>query len=294
MSKKIHIFGHTIKVSHVILAVIMTMIAFVMIAPFLWVFSASLRPYNEAIALPPKWLPPSPSEWNLKYFQQLFSDSIPFFTFMKNSLFMSTVITAGMVVHGALAGYAYAKFQFKGKNFMFFLMMVAMMVPVQVTIVSLYRIMTFLGVINTSWAVTLPSIFGATCPGLAGAFGIFMMRQFFLSVPKDLNEAAALDGAGPIRTFFSVMLPMAKSMLASLAIIVFTFSWNDYFTTFIMINDTEKLSLPVGILSLRQPFATGDNVEFAAVVLAVIPVLIVFIIGQKWIVKSMTHVGVKG
>ena len=244
--------------------------------------------------MPPKWLPPSFSQWNLKYFQKLFSDSIPFFTFMKNSLKMSTIITIGMVFHGAVAGYAYAKFKFKGKNIMFALMMVAMMVPVQVTIVALYKIMNILGVINTSWAVTLPSLFGATCPGLAGAFGVFMMRQFFMGIPKELNEAAALDGAGPIRTFVSIMLPMAKSTLTSLAIIVFTFSWNDYFTTFIMINDTNKLSLPVGILSIRQPFATGDNVEFAAVVLSVIPVLIVFVIGQKWIVKSMTHVGVKG
>ena len=125
---------------------------------------------------------------------------------------------------------------------------------------QLYKIMTMLGVINTSWAVTLPSIFGASCPGLAGAFGVFMMRQFFMGVPKELNEAAAIDGAGPIRTFISIMLPMAKSTLASLAIIVFTYSWNDYFTTFIMINDTEKLTLPVGILSIKQPFSTGDNV----------------------------------
>ena len=230
----------------------------------------------------------------LKYYAKLFSGTIPFFTFMGNSLKMSTVITLGMVFHGAIAGYAYAKFNFPGKNLMFGMMMVAMMVPVQVTIVALYKIMNLLGVINTSLAVTLPSILGASCPGLAGAFGVFMMRQFFLSVPRELNEAAAIDGAGPIRTFVEIMVPMAKSTLASLAIIVFTFSWNDYFTTFIMINDTEKLSLPVGILSIRQPYATGDNVEFAAVVLSILPVLIVFIIGQKWIVKSMTHVGVKG
>ena len=107
-----------------------------------------------------------------------------------------------------------------------------------------------------------------------------------MGVPKELNEAAAIDGAGPIRTFISIMLPMAKSTLASLAIIVFTYSWNDYFTTFIMINDTEKLTLPVGILSIKQPFSTGDNVVFAAVVLAILPVLIVFLIGQKWIVKK--------
>lgn len=241
MNKKISIFGKKIRISHIILFVVMMIIAGIMIAPFLWVFSASLRPYSEAIALPPKWLPPSIDKWDMKYFKKLFSDSIPFFTFMKNSLKMSTLITIGMVFHGAIAGYAYAKFNFKGKNLMFGLMMVAMMVPVQVTIVALFKIMNILGIINTSLAVTLPSLTGAMCPGLAGAFGVFMMRQFFMGVPKELNEAAALDGAGPIRTFVSIMLPMAKSTLTSLAIIVFTFSWNDYFTTFIMINDTEKV-----------------------------------------------------
>ena len=293
MNKKIKIFGKKIKLSHMFLAAVMLIIAFIIIAPFLWVFSASLRAsYSEATALPPKWLPPAFSDWNLAYYKKLFSGELPFFGFMLNSFKMSTVITIGMVLHGVIAGYAYAKFDFRGKRMMFGLMMVAMMVPVQVTIVALYKIMNFLGVINTSWAVTLPSVFGAMCPGLAGAFGIFMMRQFFLSIPKELNDAAAIDGAGPIRTFFSIMLPMAGSTLASLAILVFTFSWNDYFTTFIMINDTDKLSLPVGILSIRQPYVKGN--EFAAVVLSIIPVLLVFIIGQKWIVKSMTNVGVKG
>lgn len=272
----------------------MILVAMIMIAPFLWVFSASLRTFSDATALPPKWLPPALGEWNMKYFDKLCSGQIPFFTFMRNSLKISTIITAGMVCHGALAGYAYARLSFKGKNVMFGLMLVGMMVPVQVTIVPLFKIMNLLGVINTAAAVTLPSVFGAMCPGFAGAFGIFMMRQFFMTVPAEMEEAATIDGAGIIRTFFSIMLPMAKSTLASLAIIVFTFAWNDYFTTFIMINSTEKLTLPVGILSIKQPFSTGDNVVFAAVCLAVLPVLFVFILGQKWIVQSMTHVGVKG
>ena len=271
MSKKINLFGKKVKISTILLALVMLILAFLVIAPFLWVFSASLRSYSEATSLPPKWLPPRFSNWDLKYFRKLFSKSIPFFTFMFNSLKMSTVITLGMVFHGTLAGYAYAKFDF-----------------------ALFKIMTILKVTNTSWAVTLPSVFGASCPGLAGTFGIFMMRQFFLSVPKEMNESAAIDGAGPIRTFITIMTPMARAMIASLAIIVFTFSWNDYFTTFIMINKTERLSLPVGILSIKQPYATGDNVVFAAVVLSIIPVLVVFLIGQKWIIKSMTHVGVKG
>ena len=294
MTKIIRIKGKRVRPGLILLAIGMILVAMIMIAPFLWVFSASLRTFSDATALPPKWLPPALGEWNMKYFDKLCSGQIPFFTFMRNSLKISTIITAGMVCHGALAGYAYARLSFKGKNLMFGLMLVGMLVPVQVTIVPLFKIMNLLGVINTAAAVTLPSVFGAMCPGFAGAFGIFMMRQFFMTVPAEMEEAATIDGAGIIRTFFSIMLPMAKSTLASLAIIVFTFAWNDYFTTFIMINSTEKLTLPVGILSIKQPFSTGDNVVFAAVCLAVLPVLFVFILGQKWIVQSMTHVGVKG
>jgi multiple sugar transport system permease protein len=120
------------------------------------------------------------------------------------------------------------------------------------------------------------------------------MRQFFLGVPKEFEEAAAIDGAGPLRTFFLIMVPQARSTIVSLAIIVFSASWNDYFTPFIMINNTQKMPLPVGILAIRQPFATGDQFELAAIVLSVLPVLIIFIIGQKGIIKSMIQAGIKG
>lgn len=294
INKKVRIFGENFSIAHLVLLVIMAMIAFVMIAPFLWVFSASVRNYSDATSLPPKWLPPFFANWDTDYFRKLFSSDIPFFQWMFNSFKVSTLITIGMVFNGCIAGYAYARLKFRWKNEMFAFMMLGMMVPVQVTIVPLYKIMHLLGITNTLAAVYLPSLFGAICPGLAGAFGIFLMRQFFATVPKEMEEAAIIDGAGTIRTFFSIMLPMAKSSIVSLAILVFTFSWNDYFTTFIMINSTNKLTLPVGILQVKQPYSTGDNVVFAAVCLAIIPVLIVFIIGQKWITESMTHVGIKG
>lgn len=293
-NKKIQLLGKTIKVSHILLFVFMIIIAFIMIAPFLWVFSASVRSYSDATSLPPKWLPPAISQWDTGYFGKLMSPDIPFFVWMFNSLKVSSIIVIGMVINGCVAGYAYARLHFKGKNIMFALMMVGMMVPVQVTIVPLYKIMHMLGAINTHAAIYIPSLFGAMCPGLAGAFGIFLMKQFFITIPKEMEEAAIIDGAGTIRTFFSIMLPMAKSAMVSLAILVFTYAWNDYFTAFIMINNTNKLTLPVGILQVKQPYSTGDNVVFAAVCLAIIPVLIVFVIGQKWITESMTHVGVKG
>lgn len=291
---KIQIRGKKIPVANIILFIVMCGIAFLMIAPFLWVFSASLRTYADAVSLPPKWLIPRPSEWRTEYMAKLFDGSIQFFRWMKNSLVTSAAITLGMTVHGCVAGYAYAKLRFRGKNIFFSVMLIGMMVPIQVTIVPLYRIMSGLGLANTHWALTLPSLFGALCPGLAGAFGIFMMRQFFMTVPKELEESARIDGASPIRTFFSIMLPMAKSSLVSLAILVFTYAWNDFFTTFIMIHSSEKLTLPVGILQIKMPLSTGDNVVFAAVTLSIVPVLLVYVVSQKWITESMTHVGIKG
>jgi multiple sugar transport system permease protein len=276
------------------LLVVLTLGAILMLGPFVWVFSSSLRPFREAVALPPKWFPPAPGLWQLDHYRKLLDGSVPFLGFMKNSLIMSCVITLGMVVNGTMAGYAYARLQFRGSRLMFGMMFIAVMVPVQVTIVPLYKIMSGLGVIDTLWAVTLPSIFGAMCPGLAGAFGIFLMRQFFSSIPRELKEAASIDGAGVFRTFFSVMLPVAGAMVASLAVIVFTFAWNDYFTSFIMINTTAKMPLPVAILATRQPYNTGDQIEFALVTFSILPVAAAFLFGQKWIMQSMIHAGIKG
>ena len=281
-------------VKNILLLGIMIAAAAVFIAPFLWGFSASVRTYAEATSLPPKWLPPSLDEWNTSYFAQIFSGQSRFFLWMKNSLFLSTLITIGMVFHAAIAGYAYARLEFRGKKAMFSLLLITMMIPVQVTIVPLFRIMNTLHVVNTLWSVALPGLFGAMCPGLAGGFGIFLLRQFYFKVPKEMEDAATIDGANPFVAFVKIILPMTKANLASLAIIAFSFSWNDYFNAFIMLNSPDKVTLPVGILQLRQPFQTGDNVVFAAITMAIVPVLVIFVLCQKWIVKSMINIGVKG
>ena len=187
---KLRIGKTEIAASKIMLFIMMCMLAFVMIAPFLWVFSSSFRTYSQAVSLPPKWLPPVLQDLNFKYFAKLLDGTIPFLTWMWNSLKVAAGITAGMVVNGCLAGYAYARLEFKGKNIFFGIMMIGMMVPTQVTIVPLYRIMNLFDFVNTHWALTVPSFFGAVCPGLAGAFGIFMMRQFFMTVPKEMEEAA--------------------------------------------------------------------------------------------------------
>ena len=184
MTKIIRIKGKRVRPGQILLAIGMILVAMIMIAPFLWVFSASLRTFSDATALPPKWLPPALGEWNMKYFDKLCSGQIPFFTFMRNSLKISTIITAGMVCHGALAGYAYARLSFKGKNVMFGLMLVGMMVPVQVTIVPLFKIMNLLGVINTAACRDTAFCFWSHVPGICGC------------IWNIYDETVFYDGAG--------------------------------------------------------------------------------------------------
>ena len=261
---------------------LLILMAAIMLVPFLWMLSASLKLEKDVFSYPIVWIPRDPQWQN---YVEIWK-KVPLLTGFFNTTKLTVCTVVLQLLTSSLAAYAFAKLEFKGRDTIFMIYVMTISIPWQVYMVPQYKMMTLFGLTNSHIGIILMHAFTAT--------GVFMMRQFFMGVPKELNEAAAIDGAGPIRTFISIMLPMAKSTLASLAIIVFTYSWNDYFTTFIMINDTEKLTLPVGILSIKQPFSTGDNVVFAAVVLAILPVLIVFLIGQKWIVKSMTHVGVKG
>jgi multiple sugar transport system permease protein len=280
------------KLPYIILVIILGIGAIVMIAPFLWVFSSSLRPFKEATSLPPKWLPPL--KWDLHYYKTLFSHSVPFFKFYANSFKVSTFVTLGMLLNAALAGYAFARLKFPGRNMLFYSMLSSLMIPIQVIIVPLFLIMKNLGLLDTHMSIILPGLLGAFAPGIPGVFGIFMLRQFFMTLPRELEEAAKIDGAGYWKTFWIIMLPTAKPSLTALGIIIFSMTWNDYFLPFIFLNSIGKMLLPVGILAIRQPFGTGDSLELAAVTLSILPLFIVFLIGQKWIVESFVQTGVKG
>ncbi|XID93908.1 carbohydrate ABC transporter permease [Paenibacillaceae bacterium WGS1546] len=266
--------------------------ALLTIAPFIWVFSSSFRPFAEATSLPPKWLPPL--HLDFKNYRALFAETVPFVHFFGNSFKVASLVTAGILVNSALAGYAFARLKFPGRNALFYAMLSSLMIPVQVIIVPLFLIMRSFDLVNTHGAIILPGLLGAFAPGIPGIFGIFMLRQFFMTLPKELEEAAKIDGAGYWKTFRAVIVPTAKPTLSALGIIVFSMCWNDYFFPFIFINSIEKMLLPVGILAIRQPFGTGDPIELAAVTLSILPVLAVFIAGQKWIVESFVQTGIKG
>lgn len=268
--------------------------AMLMVAPFLWMFSSSLRPLSEAFALPPNWLPPSPLEWQIENYTSLFDMTVPFSTFFLNSVKIAAPITAGMVLTASLSGYAFAKLRFPGRNFLFLLFLTSLMVPIQVTIIPLFTLMSKLDLVDSHWALILPGLLGAYAPGISGAFGVFFMRQFFLTLPQDILDAARIDGAGRWGTFWRIALPLAKPSMTSLGIIVFAMTWNDYFLPLVFLGSLEKMVLPLGILAIREPFSSGSSTMLAAVTLSISPVLIIFLIGQRWIVDSFVRAGVKG
>jgi multiple sugar transport system permease protein len=263
--------------------------AILMVAPFTWLVSTSLRPVAETFTLPPRWLP---TEFDLTNYTQLFGRNVPLLSLYGNSAFISIVCAAGLTFTSAMAGYGFAKLRFPMKNALFAILLLALMVPVQVTIVPLFILMQNLGLVDTPWSLILPAVTGAFAPGLPAAFGIFMMRQFFARTPDSLLEAARIDGAGPWTTFFRIALPLAKPGIAALFVITLTLTWNDFFLPLVFLNSIEQMVLPVGIIALREPFTSGAwTLSFVA--LAILPVLVVFLISQRWIIDSFTRSGLR-
>jgi ABC-type glycerol-3-phosphate transport system permease component len=270
-------------VSRIVTFVILAIAAIAIIAPFLWIFRGAISPTDNELYL----LPPTPFVSDLTFgnFAKVFQQ-VPFLRFALNSIVVAGSITLIQLVTCSTAGYAFARLRFRAKNALFVVVIGALMIPIQVTIVPLFLIMSKLGLTNTLWSLILPPVFSA--------FGIFLMRQHFLSLPTELEEAARIDGAGHARTFFQVMLPLSGPALATLGILTFTYWWNDLLMPLVMINDTGTETLPVGIVLLAGRYATGTLTTIAAgITMAIIPVLIVFVIAQRWIVQSIASSGLK-
>jgi multiple sugar transport system permease protein len=268
--------------------------ALVMVAPFLWMFTTSFRPVSEAFTLPPRWLPGLDS--SLESYRRLLSSDVPIGRFFWNSTVLATSVTLGYVATTTIAGYAFARLRFPFKKALFALLLVSLMVPIQTTLVPLFLLMRWLGLVDSQWSIIVPGLTGAFAPGMSGVFGIFLMRQFFLTLPKELFEAARVDNAGHFRTFWSIAVPLAGPQIAALSVIIFTMSWNDYFMPLIFLNSVEQMVLPVGIMSIRDPVGNSSATSevIAAVSLSILPVLLVFLVAQRWIIDSFVRAGVKG
>ena len=253
-----------------------------LVGPFLWMLLGSFRPDRELKQVPPSWLPQNPT---LDNYRTLFTE-LDFPTYFFNSTVVALVITVGNLIFCSMLGYALAKLHFPGKRIIFTLVLGTLMVPFVVTFVPLFVLVSNLGMVNT-----FP---GLIFPFLAGPFGVFLMRQFFLSLPDELIHAARVDGAGEFRIFWSIMLPLCKPALATLGILTFLASWNNFLWPLVVAQSEDKYTLPVAL----SIYAIGENkadygLLMAGSVAIIIPILAVFLILQKHFVRGIAMTGIK-
>lgn len=258
--------------------------AIVMVLPFMWMFSTSLRPAAESFRLPPAWLP---TQWHWENYAAVFKSTVPILSFAANSAIVTFCVTIGQLITCSMAGYAFARLRFPARNLLFVLLLASLMVPGQVTIIPVFIIMRKLGLVDNVWSIILPF--------LTSAFGVFLLRQHFLTLPQDLFDAAKIDGAGQWLIFRRVALPLAGPSLSALAILTFNSTWNNYFYPLIFINTAEKMTLPLGITALRGSLGSGNpSIVMAAISMTILPILLVFLIAQRWFITGVTQTGLKG
>jgi multiple sugar transport system permease protein len=248
--------------------------------PFFWMLSASVKPQRESTDFPPSVLPQEPT---LEYYRMLFTE-LDFGRYLVNTLAVVAIGMVGLVLM-AMAGYAFAKFEFRGKRWMFFLVLATMMVPIQVTMIPTYLILNQMKLTNTLIGIALPT--------LVGGFSIFLFRQFMSTIPTEMLEAARLDGAGEWRTFWQIVLPMSKPILAVQIVLTFIAGWNSFLWPLIIASDQKLYTLSVGLSLLNQQLAVNPSLQMAAASVMVIPILIVFVAFQRFVIQGFALSGLK-
>lgn len=264
----------------IIIGAVLGVGALVTAFPFLWMLFASVKPRSESVAYPPQLLPQEPT---LEYFVQLFVE-LDFGRYLVNTLLIVVICMFGLLLMAA-AGYGFAKFTFPGRDVLFFLVLVTMMIPGQVTMIPSYLILNGMKLTNTLVGIALPM--------LVSGFAVFLFRQFMVTIPTEVIEAARIDGAGEWRIFFRIILPMSGPILAVQVVLTFIAGWNSFLWPLIIANDQGLYTLSVGISLLNQQITTNPSLQMAASTLMVVPILIVFIIFQRYVVQGFALSGLK-
>ncbi|GCE24873.1 sugar ABC transporter permease [Dictyobacter alpinus] len=272
-----------VKWSSILAWIILIAAAVVALWPMYWLFVTALTPTTFAIKTPPDLIPLHASIDN---FQRLLSQATDYWAWGKNSIIVAVTITVFHIFFDTLAGYAFAKKNFPGKDFLFWLLVATMMIPSYVTFIPLYIETRNLGLLDSLMAVILP--------GLAGVFGIFLMRQYIQTLPTELLEAARMDGCGELRVFWYVILPLSKPAVGALAIMVFVQHWNDFFWPLVVLQSSSNYTLPVGVAGLQGEFTTDFGIIFAGAALAALPMVIFFMIFQRNFLSGVRMGAIKG
>jgi multiple sugar transport system permease protein len=263
--------------------VLLCVASIIILAPVLWTLSTSLRTPAESFSVPPQWIPVRPDFTN--YFEVF--KRVPFASYVFNSFIVTGTVVLGQLVTASLAGYAFARLNFPFRGALFWLVMATVMVPLQATIIPVFVLISSLGLADTLASLILPA--------LPTAFGTFLLRQYFMAMPNDYEEAALIDGANQWQVFSRVYLPLATPGLAILTVLAFNTHWNEFFRPLIFLSTNENFTLPLGVVTLFGYLGTGSvSVVLAGVVLSLIPVLVVYTVGQRYLIEGIAMGGLKG
>ncbi|MGK9054448.1 carbohydrate ABC transporter permease [Neorhizobium sp. CSC1952] len=262
----------------------------VLLVPFVfptwWMVTSSVKPISDIFAFPPQLVPQS-YDWTT--YQKVF-ELQPFVQQYWNSAYIAALVTLGTMVVSSMAGYAFARIRFPFANTIFMIVLLGLLIPSEVTIVPLFQMFLKAGMVNTHWPLILVPIFGAP-----SVFATFVMRQFFVTLPGELEEAARVDGLGRFKIFRKIALPLARPALASVAIFTFLHSWNLFLEPIVFLSSADKFTLPQALTQYTDAYGGPMwNIQLAAATLTALPVLIVFIIAQKQFVEGLAHTGLKG
>lgn len=260
---------------------LMVLIALFFLLPFLWVLITSFKPESEVLSR--TFLPGS---LQLDNYLRLFA-KMPFWQYLQNSLIITTISVLGVVLSSSLVGYAFGCIEWPGRNTLFYFVIATMMLPLQVTMIPIFVIFKELGWLNSFKPLTVPMFLGG------GAFNIFLMRQFFMTVPASLLDAARIDGCSELGIYWRIVLPLAKPALATVAILTFMFTWNDFLGPLIYLSDKARGTLALGLGQLAGQQQPEWAVLMAASVLMMIPVIVLFFLFQKYFIQGFTMSGIK-
>lgn len=266
--------------------ILLTLVTLIVIIPFFWMLTTSLKTDVEASTFPPTIFPAIP-QW--ENYSQVFQ-AVPFLTYLFNTIFYALAVMVGQFVCCSLAAYAFARMRFPGRNALFIVYLATMLIPVTVTIVPSFILMKAFGWLDTIWAMTIPGMLGS-------AFGTFMLRQYMLSIPKELDDAAMLDGAGPLYIYWKIILPLCKPALTVLAVITIMTVWNDFMWPLVMLQSDSVTTLTLGLAN----FTAGGSETFvstpismAASTMTVAPLILIFFLAQRYFIRGIALSGMGG
>ena len=254
----------------------------VMLVPFLWMVSTSLKAPGQVFTDPPQWIP-RPVVWQ-NYLEAV--SIMPFGRFFLNSLIQSSSVTVLQLLTSSLAAFAFARLRFRGRDTLFLLYLATLMIPFPVTLIPNFIVIRFLGWVDTFRALILPPSFSP--------FSTFLLRQFFLTIPTDLDDAARIDGASSLDIWWRIALPLSTPALATLAIFTFMGQWNDFLWPLVVTNSLEMRTLPVGLSSFQSRYAIQWHLLMAGSTIALLPVLVLFVVGQRYFIQGITLTGMGG